>query len=96
VIPFAAVRADAHHLGADCTIHGDTVDVEAYFTDDSPGHKVRVRVLDGDLKVVAEGRTDDQGRWSCPVPPPGTYTVNLDAGPGHQARVKFAIPRLCL
>ena len=91
-VSLAASRASAHHLGADCTLHGDKVEIEAYFTDDSPARNTRVTVLDGAKKVIAKGRTDDKGRWSCPVPPAGTYTVDVDAGPGHKARVHFTIP----
>jgi hypothetical protein len=42
-----------------------------------------VTVLRGD-EVVAEGRTNEKGVWTCPLPKPGTYTVRV-VSTGHAA-----------
>jgi hypothetical protein len=92
VITLAALRADAHALGAECKINGARVDLESYFEDDSPARRARVRVEDEDNELVAEGNTDDQGRWSFDRPAPGNYLVVVDAGAGHRTQCKLRIP----
>jgi nickel transport protein len=87
-----AGTASAHALGADCTLRGGRVEVEAYFSDDTDARGATVRVLDGQGKALAEGHTDERGRWSFPAPPPGRYTVVVDAGAGHLARVRLNVP----
>jgi formylmethanofuran dehydrogenase subunit E len=82
----------AHHLGADCKVKDGKVEVEAFYDDDTQAKDAKVKLLDNEQKVVAEGRTDNKGRWSCPVPKPGMYVVLVDAGPGHSVEVKVAVP----
>jgi hypothetical protein len=82
----------AHALGAECKIRGDKVEVEAYYDDDTPARDARVTVLDKQESVVAEGRTDDQGRWSFPTPKPGRYQVIVDAGGGHLTKLRMTVP----
>lgn len=82
----------AHSLGAECRLRGGRVEVEAYYDDDTPAGGATVRVLDADKREVATGRTDAQGRWTFAVPPPGAYTVIVDAGAGHRTTRKLTIP----
>jgi hypothetical protein len=84
--------APAHALGADCTLRGGRVEVEAYFSDDTAARGATVRVLDARKRVVAEGHTDNAGHWSFAAPPPGRYVVAVGADAGHTARVKVTIP----
>jgi hypothetical protein len=79
-----APRAAAHGLAFDCTRDGDRIQVEAYFDDDTPARAAKVQVKDEQEQIVAEGRTDDQGRWSFARPQPGRYVVVVDAGGGHR------------
>jgi nickel transport protein len=87
-----ADRASAHALGAECKLVGDRVEVEAYYDDDTPARDARVSVRDTGKQVVAEGRTDSEGRWSFARPAAGSYEVVVDAGAGHRVEVKLTVP----
>ncbi|HTU20668.1 MAG TPA: carboxypeptidase-like regulatory domain-containing protein [Gemmataceae bacterium] len=90
---FAMARpVEAHALGAECTLHGDSVRLEAYFDDDTAAADARVVVRDEARNIVAEGRTDSKGVWSFAAPPPGPYRVTVDAGAGHQTTIPLRIP----
>jgi hypothetical protein len=84
--------AAAHALGAECRLRGNQVEVEAFFDDDTPAQDAKVTVTDAQQQVIAQGRTDGQGRWSFPAPQPGDYLVLVEAGAGHSARVKMTVP----
>lgn len=88
----AAGPARAHALGAECRLRGGRVEVEAYYDDDTPAGGATVRVLDEHKEEVASGRTDAQGRWTFPAPPPGQYAVVVDAGAGHRTTRTLTIP----
>jgi hypothetical protein len=88
----APTPAAAHRLGADCTIKGGRVEVEAFYSDDTPARGVRVTVQEAGGKTVAEGRTDDKGRWSFATPAPGKYRLTVDGGTGHVARLTLTVP----
>jgi hypothetical protein len=88
----AACPAGAHALGADCTLVGQKVQVEAFYEDNTPARKARVTVLDEGKAVVAEGRTDAKGCWTFPTPRPGRYRVVVEAGEGHRATVTLTVP----
>jgi len=75
--------AFAHRLLSTPRIVGDQLRVEAYYSDDTPAQEAKVTVSRGD-EVVAEGRTDEKGAWTCPRPKPGTYTVRVTST-GHAA-----------
>jgi hypothetical protein len=87
----AAAPAWAHALGATARVRGDRLEVEAYFSDDTPAVDAHVKVVDSTDTLIAEGRTDDAGRWSCAAPPAGSYRVTVDAGGGHRARKALTI-----
>ncbi|HEY1380558.1 MAG TPA: carboxypeptidase-like regulatory domain-containing protein [Gemmataceae bacterium] len=89
----AAAPARAHALGAEAKLRGGRVEVEAYFSDNTPARDARVTVRDAADATIAEGRTDAEGRWSFPAPPPGRYAVVVDAGAGHRTRpIAVTIP----
>ena len=88
----AALPVLAHQVGADCTVKDGRVEVEAYYSDDTPVRNARVSVRDAADKVVAEGRTDEKGRFRCRLLPSGLYRVTIDAGPGHTATVRLTVP----
>jgi len=87
-----ASGAYAHSLGAECKIHGGKVELEAYFSDDTPAANAKIAVHDMTGKLLADGTTDNDGRWSFPVPPPGRYDVIVDAGAGHKTTVPITVP----
>jgi hypothetical protein len=88
-----AAPVRAHALDATVRVRGERVEVEAYFSDDTAARDARVRVFDSTDTVIAEGRTDDAGRWWCAAPPAGTYAVVVDAGGGHRTpRKAVTIP----
>jgi hypothetical protein len=90
---FSVSPAMAHRLGADCTIRGKDVQVEAFFSDNTSAKGARISVLDSNNNSVAEGRTDDQGAWSFPAPEPGVYRVIVEAGNGHRAEITIDVPQ---
>ena len=92
VVSLTPGAVSAHALGADCTLRNGRVVVEAYYSDETSARHATVRVLDAKEAVVAEGHTDEQGRWSFPAPPPGRYAVLVDAGAGHHTRVRVTVP----
>jgi hypothetical protein len=86
-----APPAWAHALGAECKVRGDQLEIEAYFDDDTPAERARVRILDNDGREVATGRTDDKGVFRLATPAAGRYRVVVDAGSGHRAQVTVTI-----
>jgi hypothetical protein len=85
-------RAHAHALGTDCRLAGERVEVEAYYEDDTPARQARVRVVDAHQALVAEGRTDEAGKWAFPRPAPGRYEVVVDAGASHRHTTPITVP----
>lgn len=77
-------RAQAHGLGATCRLKGPSVEIEAYYSDDTPAGGANVRVRDAAFATITEGQTDANGLWSFPRPAPGRYQVKIDAGGGHR------------
>jgi nickel transport protein len=93
VVFLLAVRSvAAHALGAECTLRGGRVEVEAYFDDDTAAVDARIIVCDEAQKVVVEGRTDAKGLWSFARPAAGLYRVTVDGGAGHRTTVRIKVP----
>jgi nickel transport protein len=92
-VSVSAERADAHALGADCRIRDGRAFLEAYFSDDTPVRHAKVEVKDAAGKIIAEGKTDDEGRWSFVLPEAGAYQAVVDAGMGHRTTVAFAVSK---
>jgi hypothetical protein len=82
----------AHAFHATVRFRPGRVEVDAYYADDTPARDAAVTVRDRAGQVMAEGRTDDRGAWHFPAPPPGPYTVTVDAGAGHRKSVNITIP----
>ena len=80
-------QASAHTLYFTQSEYDDTsVEVEGMYSTGTPAAKTTVRLLSKqDGRVLWEGRTDEFG--SCVFERPDEpYDVEIDAGPGHQAR----------
>jgi hypothetical protein len=87
----ATPLARAHAVGMACRVEGTRIVVEAFYDDDSPAVRAKVRVLDGSQEV-GTGLTDEKGVWSFARPAPGHYSVQLDAGAGHRATQTIEVP----
>jgi nickel transport protein len=87
-----AAPVHAHALGVSATIHGNRVEVEAYYSDDTPARDAAVMVNDHAGWFVATGRTDEQGKWTFPLPRPGPITIIVDAGAGHRVTKSIVVP----
>jgi hypothetical protein len=87
--------AVAHDLIALVKVRDADMYVEAgysYARDESePAGGAAVTVTDADGKPVAAGTTDENGVWTFPRPPAGTYTVVVEQA-GHRAAVSISIP----
>ena len=90
--PLAAREASAHALGAECKLRGNRVELEAYFSDNTPAQEARVVVYDKDRAALQNGTTDGEGRWSFSTLAAGDYEVVVDAGAGHRVTLKLVIP----
>lgn len=80
----------AHGLGAEAKLKDGRVHLEAYFDDDTPAADARV-VVHSDGQIVAEGKTDSQGKWVFPIPAPGKVRITVDAGAGHRTTTTLTI-----
>ena len=89
---FLANLAAAHALLVDCNLRNSKVEVEAFYDDDTPAAKARVKVINADEQMVAGGFTDQNGSWSFAMPAPGKYVVVVDAGAGHRKEKTIEVP----
>jgi hypothetical protein len=89
---FSPNLAVAHALLVDCNLRDGKVEVEAFYDDDTPAPKARVKVVNAEEQVVAGGETDQQGRWSFAMPAPGKYVVVVNAGAGHRKEKTIEVP----
>ena len=88
-----ASSARAHGLGVEIIVNKGMVEVSAFFSDDSPAASARIRVTSFLAEdEIATGHADSSGRWSFPVPKPGRYRVEVNAGDGHARRDHFTVP----
>ena len=86
----AASPAFAHKLLIDCRVKGDNVHVEAFYDDDTPAQRAKISVEDSEKRIVAQGRTNERGVWTCSLPAPGNYTVRAESV-GHAASESLTI-----
>jgi nickel transport protein len=84
-----ASPALAHRLHCDPKLDGDRLRVEAFYEDGTPAQEAKVRVLLAEV-LIADGRTDEKGVWSCPRPAPGIYIVRVESV-GHAANATIEI-----
>jgi hypothetical protein len=84
-----ASHAFAHKMYVEAKVLTDHIRVEAYYEDDTPAQEAKVKILKDDA-VVAEGRTDERGVWTCTLPP-GHYSARAETL-GHAANGEFDVP----
>ena len=80
----AAEPAWAHKVNVFAYVEGGKVFTESYFPD---GRKVEggtVGVRDASGAKLLEGKTDNQGLFSFPLPKKQDLTITLDATMGHK------------
>lgn len=86
--------ADAHRLKAFATVVGASIEGKAYFVGGGPAENVAATLVDKSSKVIAETRTDTEGRFVLTAPVRADVTVVIDATDGHLARFEIAASRL--
>jgi hypothetical protein len=89
LLTLGASPAFAHKMYVEGKPLTDHVRVEAYYEDDTPAQEAKIKILKDDA-VVAEGRTDEKGVWTC-VLPPGHYSVRAETL-GHAANCVIEVP----
>jgi hypothetical protein len=80
------VAACAHNLDMDCRQINQRLEVEAFFSDDTPAREALVKLFDEKKELVATAKTDAKGKCSFAAFNPGKYEVEVDAGAGHRKR----------
>ena len=86
--------AEAHRLKVFATVVGDRIEGKAYFVGGGPAGGVSTVLRDSRDKIVAEGRTETNGRFAFTAPVRADLTVVVDAMDGHVARFDIAAARL--
>lgn len=92
LVPKAAY---AHRLDVEATIRETDptmIRVEAGYEEIEPAADAQVTLTDTHGVTVVEGRTDETGVCRLPRPAAGTYTVVVDSGDGHRAKVILTVP----
>jgi nickel transport protein len=87
-------QALAHKLNLFAFAEGDAVSVEGYFADGKKAQNSAVKVLDSSGKVLVEGVTDDQGKYSFKIPQKTDLKIVLNAGMGHQGEFAMSAAEL--
>jgi uncharacterized GH25 family protein len=93
VLALVTAPAHAHELLLRSRVDGSRLRVEAYYklyNDESPAEQVAIILENEKNEVVAKGKTDDNGTWSCALPAPGTYLLKAQSV-GHAATKSLAI-----
>ncbi len=63
-----ATAALAHKINVFAYAEAGEVEVESYFADGRPVKNSRIMVYDSKEKMLLEGKTDDAGLYSFPIP----------------------------
>ncbi|GBE15425.1 hypothetical protein BMS3Abin14_01489 [bacterium BMS3Abin14] len=81
------VPVSAHKVNIYAYEEGGKIHTESYFVDGTPARDSQVTAYDGKGKVVAEGRTDDEGVFVFPVEHPENLRIVLEASMGHRNEI---------
>jgi nickel transport protein len=79
--------AQAHKVNLFAYAERGVVHVEGYFVDGAPSRDSRIVAYSPDGGVVAEGRTDAEGRYSFPVNRNENLRIVLEASMGHRNEI---------
>lgn len=84
LVLLGAGPALAHKVYLFAWVEGDQVMVDAYFSKSRKVVNGSIQVLDPEGRVLLEGKTDEQGAFSFPVPQKTDLRLVMDASMGHQ------------
>ena len=94
IFPIAALIAPAaawaHNVNVFAFVEGETVVAECYFSDGAKCRDSTIEVFDKRGKKFAEGKTDEEGRFSFRPPVRTDLVIRLTASMGHQA--EYTVP----
>jgi nickel transport protein len=82
-----APPAGAHKVNVFAYAEGGTVYAEGYFVDGTPTRESRISAYATDGSVVAQGSTDDDGRFSFQVEKAQDLRIVLEASMGHRNEI---------
>lgn len=85
-----ATPAFAHKLLLEQRVAGERLRVTAGYDDDSPAEGATIVLENERQEIIAQGKTDERGLWSCPLPPPGVYLLRAESV-GHAATRELTI-----
>ncbi len=80
-----SVTASAHRVVVYAAVEGEELIVKGVYGDGDPVQKAEVEVYGPAGKLLVSGKTDTDGKYSCPLPAREDLRVVLTAGLGHQA-----------
>ncbi len=85
-VPFAW----AHKVNMFAFAEGAEIYVEGYFSDGKRARNSAVKVYDSQDRLLVEGRTDDEGQFTFPIPVEDDLRISLDAGMGHRTEYRLS------
>lgn len=80
---FTAAPLRAHKVSVFAWVEGDSVFTQSRFSGGKKPKNAPVAVYDLDGRLLLEGRTDDQGEFSFPIPQRSSLRIVLSGGTGH-------------
>lgn len=82
---FFSSTAFAHKFIMSTWVEGDTVYLEAGFSDGTTAKHAKIEVFDNSSgDKLLDGETDDSGEFSCKIPKKTELRIHGNAGMGHQ------------
>jgi nickel transport protein len=79
----SAIPAQAHKVSVFAWAEGDTIHTESKFSGGKYVMGGKIEVYDPQDKLLLEGRTDDHGAFSFPIPQKSDLKIVMIAGTGH-------------
>lgn len=79
-----ASSAMAHKVNIFAYVENGIIYAEGYFPDGRAVENGGIEVLDSKGNKLAEGKTDSEGKFSCPVPKKDDLTIVINASMGHK------------
>ena len=80
-----ASDVSAHNVTVFAWVEGNTVHTESKFSGGRKAKNAPIEVYDSAGNLLLKGSTDDQGKFSFPIPHKTEMKVVLQAGMGHKA-----------
>ncbi len=82
----------AHRVNVFAYKEGELIRVEGYFSDGTPARDSKIEVYNQGGEKIAEGRTDEKGEFSFPVPEgKNNLRIILMAGMGHRGETSLSV-----